>query len=32
MHLLFSPEAQLEFGNARRYYNQQLSGLGEALA
>jgi hypothetical protein len=31
MRVIFSSEAQLEFGEAERYYNQQVPGLGECF-
>jgi plasmid stabilization system protein ParE len=29
MRVIFSPEAQLEFGEGERYYDTQVPGLGE---
>ncbi|MDP1525758.1 MAG: hypothetical protein Q8M20_08115 [Rhodocyclaceae bacterium] len=31
MRVLFSPQAQAEFENAARYYNEQRQGLGDEL-
>lgn len=32
MRVFFSPEAQLEFAEAERYYSQQVPGLGERFS